>query len=168
MQATRPLLKIRPVNPGDRARVAEMYSRMSRASRYQRFLHPKPSIGDEELEFFTDIDHASHEALAAIDPRDGSFVGVARYARLSAGDGTADLAFEVVDEWQGRGIGTMLLRELLARAAANGMTDFIALTLHDNAPARALLKRAGFRVVEASHGVVELRRGAGAPLSLAA
>jgi ribosomal protein S18 acetylase RimI-like enzyme len=109
-----------------------------------------------------------HEALAAVDPRDGSFVGVARYAMLGGGSTTADLAFEVVDECQGRGIGSMLVRDLLARAAENGVTDFIALTLQDNAPARALLRGAGFRAVDSSHGIVELRRGQVPALSLAA
>jgi RimJ/RimL family protein N-acetyltransferase len=168
MQATRTLLHIRPVQRTDRARIAEMYGRLSRNSRYQRFLHPKPHITEDELTFFTDVDHSSHEALAAVDPADGSFVGVARYATLGGGDTTADLAIEVVDDWQGRGIGTMLVRDLLARAAENGVTDFIALTLSDNFAARSLLKRVGFRTVDSSHGIVELRRGQGAALSLAA
>jgi RimJ/RimL family protein N-acetyltransferase len=168
MKATCTLMRIRPVTREDRARLAEMYGRLSRDSRYQRFLHPKPHITDEELTFFTDVDHVRHEALAAVDPRDGSFVGVARYATLGGGATTADLAFEVVDEWQGRGIASMLLRHLLERAAENGITDFIALTLSDNGPARTLLKRAGFRIVDASHGILELRRGQPAALSLAA
>ena len=167
MQATSTLLRIRPVTREDRARLADMFERMSRASRYQRFLHPKPRLSDEELTFFTDVDHVRHEALAAVDPRDGSFVGVARYAML--GDGSAaDLAFEVVDDWQGLGVGTMLVRRLLARAEQNGIRDFIALTLSENAAARALLKRMGFRTVSSSHGITELRREECAAIELAA
>jgi RimJ/RimL family protein N-acetyltransferase len=158
MEATHTLFQIRPVTRKDRARFADMFERLSRHSRYQRFLHPKPRLSDEELEFFTDVDHVRHEALAAIDPADGSFVGVARYAVLGGDTETADLAFEVVDEWQGRRVGTTLVRALLERAAQNGVSDFIALTLSDNAPARKLLKRVGFRIVDSSHGVVELRR----------
>ena len=168
MEATCILLQIRPVTREDRGRVAEMYGRLSRDARYQRFLHPKPRITDDELTFFTDIDHVRHEALAAVDPRDGSFVGVARYATLGGSATTADLAFEVVDDWHGRGVASMLVRHLLARAADNGITDFIALTLADNGPARTILKRAGFRVVESSHGVVELRLGERSALGLAA
>src|SRR5215210_3761200 len=92
MEATHTLLHVRPVTREDRARVAEMYGRLSRTSRYQRFLHPKPHITDDELTFFTDVDHVRHEALAAVDPRDGSFVGIARYATLGGGATTADLA----------------------------------------------------------------------------
>jgi RimJ/RimL family protein N-acetyltransferase len=168
MDATCTLLRIRPVTPGDRGRLADMFERLSRDSRYQRFLHPKHRLSDEELDFFTDVDHLYHEALAAVDPTDGSFVGVARYATIGGGTETADVAFEVVDEWQGRGIGTMLVRRLLERAAENGVTDFIALTLSENAPARALLKRMGFRTVDSSHGIVEMRREDCAGLELVA
>jgi RimJ/RimL family protein N-acetyltransferase len=168
MLARLPQLHVRPIDRADRALLADAFERMSERSRYQRFLHPKPRLTEEELDFFTDIDHRAHEAVAAVDPRDGSLVGVARYATLGGDATTADLAFFVVDDWHGRGIATMLVRALLDRAEANGITSFIALTLSENAAARALLKRTGFRKVDSSHGVVEMRLELGAPLRLAA
>ena len=168
MQATRPHLILMPVTRFDRERIADLFERMSRESRYARFLHPKPRLSDEELDYFSDIDHRSHDALAAVDPQDGSFVGVARYATLDDEGTVADLAFEVADDWQGRGVGTMLLEGLLPRAEANGIERCIALTLSDNAPARALLARFGFRKVEATHGVTELRLELRAQLRVAA
>jgi len=63
---------------------------------------------------------------------------------------------------------TRLLRTLLPRAQANGINSLIALTLHDNAPARALLHGLGFRKVGASHGVAELTLSLHSPLALAA
>jgi RimJ/RimL family protein N-acetyltransferase len=168
MEANRTDLIIRPVTRGDRARIAAAFARLSRESRYQRFLHPKPRLSDEELDYFANVDGETHDALAAVDPRDGSFVGVARYAVLDDRVMSADLAFSVVDEWQGRGVATMLLGELLPRAAANGIERFVALTLHDNVPARALLRRYGFRKVDTSHGVAELHLAVHEPLSIAA
>jgi RimJ/RimL family protein N-acetyltransferase len=168
MPAPRTDLVLVPITRFDRERLADLFERMSRLSRYQRFLHPKTHLSDAELDYFTDIDHRSHDALAAVDPRDGSFAGVARYATLDDEGRTADLAFVVADEWHGRGVGTMLVEALVPRAHGNGVQRLIALTLSDNAPARALLKRFGFRKVGSSHGVAELHLELGAALRVAA
>jgi ribosomal protein S18 acetylase RimI-like enzyme len=132
---------IRAITAEDSARLADAFAGLSDRSRYQRFLSPKPRLSSAELRYLTDIDHRTHEALVAVDPSDGSLVGVARYAG---------------DAWQGRGIGTRLLRELVARAEANGISDLSATTLHDNPAARALLRRVGFRTRSISGGLVEL------------
>jgi RimJ/RimL family protein N-acetyltransferase len=168
MPASRPNIILMPVTRFDRERLADLFARMSRQTRYERFLHPKPDLTEDELTYFTDIDHRHHDALAAVDPRDGSFVGVARYAVADEDAMVADIAFAVVDDWQGRGIGTMLVHALLPRAAANGVNGFIALTLADNTRARSLLKRVGFRKVGSSHGVAELRLQLNGSLGLAA
>jgi RimJ/RimL family protein N-acetyltransferase len=142
---------IRAITAEDSARLADAFAGLSDRSRYQRFLSPKPRLSSAELRYLTDIDHRTHEALVAVDPSDGSLVGVARYA----GD-PADVAIVIADAWQGRGIGTRLLRELVARAEANGISDLSATTLHDNPAARALLRRVGFRTRSISGGLVEL------------
>jgi RimJ/RimL family protein N-acetyltransferase len=166
--ATTTDLVLVPVTRFDRERLLDLFGRMSRTTRYQRFLHPKPRLTDEELDYFTDIDHRTHDALAAVDPTDGSFVGVARYATYDDAGTCADLSFVVADEWQGRGVGTRLLDRLIPRAEENGITTFVALTLAENAASRALLKRFGFRRIASDHGVVELHRTVGAALRLAA
>jgi RimJ/RimL family protein N-acetyltransferase len=168
MQASRPPIILMPVTRFDRERLADLFARMSRQTRYERFLHPKPDLSEAELTYFTDIDHRNHDALAAVDPRDGSFVGVVRYAVADEDAMVADIAFAVADDWQGRGIGTTLLRALLPRAAASGVNGFIALTLAENARAHALLKRFGFRKVGSSYGVAELRLELQGALTLAA
>jgi RimJ/RimL family protein N-acetyltransferase len=161
-------LVLMPVTRFDRERLADLFARMSRESRYARFLHPKPRMTDAELDYFSDVDHRRHDALAAVDPRGGAFVGVARYATLDDAGTSADLAFEVADAWQGRGVATMLLGALIPRAEGNGVEHLIALTLSENVPARRLLARFGFRKVETSHGVTELRLQLQAHLRLAA
>ena len=58
----------------------------------------------------TDIDHVRHEAIAAVDQRDGSIVGIARYVRVTDRIGAADEAVEVADELHSMGIGTELAK----------------------------------------------------------
>jgi GNAT superfamily N-acetyltransferase len=104
-----------------------------------------------ELAFLTDIDHVTHEAIAAVDQRDGSIVGVARYVGVADRAGVADVAAEVADELQSMGVATELAGRLMERARANGLTLLTATTLWENRPARALLQRLGFRA-RASQG----------------
>ncbi len=149
-------IEVRPIRAADRDRLAATFERLSERSRYDRFLGPKPGLSAAELSYLTEIDHRSHEALAAIDPSDGAIVGVARYATPQGEPGTADMALCVVDLWQGQGIGTMLGRRLLARAAENGIARLTATTFADNRQARTVLRKLGFTTTAIGAGVVEL------------
>ena len=145
-------LGFRPLGSGDRDGVATLFARLSPESRYRRFLSPKPELTPRELAFLTDIDHIHHEAFAAVDQRDGSIVGVCRYAHCADREGVADVAGGVADELQNMGIGTALARRTVQRARDNGFALLTATTLRDNRPARALLRRFGFRA-HASDGI---------------
>jgi RimJ/RimL family protein N-acetyltransferase len=92
-----------------------------------------------------DIDHVHHDALAAVEGTDGSFVAAARYVQLPDQPDVADVAIEVADDLHRQGIGTALAIRTLERARANGITRVTAITLHDNARARALLRHLHFR-----------------------
>ena len=151
-----PLLHIRPITAADSARVAAAFADFSDRTRYQRFLAPKPRLSSAELRYLTDVDQRRHVALAAVDPADDAFVGIARYATEPGDHETADVAVVVADAWQGRGVGTRLMRELVARAAANGIARLTATTLQDNSAARELLRRVGFCTRSVSGGLAEL------------
>ncbi len=148
-----PRLLIRPVSGADRALLADLFERLSPQSRYLRFHTPTPRVDPSELVRLIEVDGRTHVTLAAVDPRDGSFAGVAQYA--PAGDGSTDVAFAVADEWQRRGVGTMLALALLRRAAANRRQRLVAMTLGENRAARALLKRIGFGVTSRGGGTVD-------------
>jgi RimJ/RimL family protein N-acetyltransferase len=90
------------------------------------------------------VDHVDHEAIAAVDQRDDSIVGVARCVRQRDSSRVADLAVEVVDELQNMGIGAALTKLVVRRARANEFALLTATTLWDNWPARALMRRVGF------------------------
>jgi GNAT superfamily N-acetyltransferase len=149
-------LRVRPIVPADREPLADAFDRLSDRSRRQRFLAPKPRLSARELDYLTDVDHVSHEALVAIDETSGDIVGVGRYATGSAGGAAADMALVVVDAWQRRGIGHGLAVRLVERARANGITRLTGTALADNLRVRSLLDRLGFRVRSVSAGVVEV------------
>ena len=90
------------------------------------------------LDHLTDIDHHDHEAFIALAPRSGEIVGVARCIRSPDAADTAELAVVVVDGWQRRGLGTVLVGELAARAAELGISHFTADILAENTPTLAL------------------------------
>lgn len=151
-----PGIRIRPLEPSDRPGVAALFKRLSPESRRQRFLGPKPALSERELTYLTTVDHRWHEALAAIDRRDGSIVGVARYVCVKGRPDAADGAIAVADEHQGRGIGAVLVRCLIARARVNGFSVLSATTLWENRRARAMLRGLGFQAIGSDGPAIEL------------
>jgi RimJ/RimL family protein N-acetyltransferase len=144
-------VKIRPIERHDRDRLRRLFMRLTPESRYRRYLSPKPTLSERELDHLLDVDHVHHEALAAVDQTDGSFVAAARYVQLPDQPDVADVAIEVADDLHKQGIGVALAIRTLDRARANGFTRVTATTLRDNRPARALLQRLHFRP-RSSHG----------------
>ena len=103
------------------------------------------------------VDHHDHEAILAIDPESGRTVGVARYVHDPKRRDSAEVAFAVLESWQGRGIGTALMRGLADRARVEGISRFTALMLAHNSPMRHLLAELGpIRVLSRDAGAVEL------------
>jgi RimJ/RimL family protein N-acetyltransferase len=137
---------IRPVRPEDAALLTDGFARLSARSRQTRFFTGKLRLSEAEVRFLTNIDHHNHEALGAVS-RDGSGVGVARYIRDPDERGSAEVAVTVVDEWQGRGLGSKLLALLSGRARAAGITRFTAVTAADNTAAKTLIVHAGGTLV---------------------
>jgi RimJ/RimL family protein N-acetyltransferase len=138
-------ISLRQVGADDRAGMAALFARLSPHSRYQRFFSPKHELTPRELTFFTDIDHLNHEAIAAVDQRNDSIVGVARYVRDPDRTDVAEVAVEVADSFQGMGIGIALGRLTIQQAQANGFALLTATTLWENRAARGLLRHHGFR-----------------------
>ncbi|HET6877827.1 MAG TPA: GNAT family N-acetyltransferase [Jatrophihabitans sp.] len=149
---------IRPVRPSDAELLAEGFTRLSPESRRFRFLAGKPQLSADELRRLTDVDHRDHEAVGALDPRDGRGVGVARFVRCADDPAAAEVAVTVVDAWHGRGVGTALMRRLVARANEEGITRFVALIAADNYAVLALLRSVGgeMRLTEHDGQTLEL------------
>jgi GNAT superfamily N-acetyltransferase len=130
-------LTIRLLRNGDTATVAALFERLGSHSRERRFCGAKPRLSDRELELLSRVD-ADHHVLVGYVDGDPEPVGIARLVR----DGrSAEVAFEVADAYQGRGIGRTLTRELAADARAAGITELQATVCGDNPPAVSLLSR---------------------------
>ena len=130
----------RPAPLADAPLLADGFARLSDRSRQLRFLTQKKELSPAELRYFTDVDHHDHEALGALDHADGRGVGIARYVRHADDAQAAEIAVTIIDDWQGRGLGTELVAQLSERARAEGIRRFTALVAADN-PAMAGLLR---------------------------
>lgn len=124
----------RPIRPSDRDRLAAGLTRLSPASRYLRFHADVDELTDEQLDYLTVVDHVDHEAIVAIDldRPDAPGVGVARYIREPYDPTVAEAAITVVDDYHGRGAGTLLLGALAGRARDNGVEVFRSYVLDGN------------------------------------
>ena len=134
---------IRPIEPGDASALREGFMHLDAGSRYQRFLTPIEYLTQPQLDYLPDVDHESHEALVAIDAATGDGIGVARFVREEERPSCADLAIVVVDDWHGRGVGTLLAERLVARAVAVGVKSFTARMWAGNDAARRLVEHVG-------------------------
>ena len=149
-------LEIRPIDAGDRERLADHFGRLSTKTRFKRFLGSVENLTERQLRHFTDVDHHGHEALVAVSA-DGEIEGVARYI-AAPGAAVAEVAVTIADEWQGRGVGSALLARLMGRARAEGIETFTATCFATNKEMLALFRELGSDVEELgrSQGVVEL------------
>jgi L-amino acid N-acyltransferase YncA len=135
---------VRPVVPADRQLFVDGFERFGMESRQSRFLGMKKKLTDQELDFLTKVDHERHEAIGALDPDTGAGLGVARMVREPDGRAnTAEAAVAVVDEWQGRGLGGVLLGRLVARARELGIDRFVAVLRTDNRAMLTLFQHTG-------------------------
>ncbi|MEA2136391.1 MAG: hypothetical protein QOC68_4300 [Solirubrobacteraceae bacterium] len=157
----------RAIHADDKPALLSFFDRLSAESRRRRFLGPKPRLTSRDLAFLTEIDHCSHVAVVAVD-REAAIVGVARYNAWSDRPGHAELAVAVIDEWHGRGLGSALTETLLAHARRTHVVALTGSTFSENTPARALLRRFGFRRVGASAGVSEYELSLGGAAALPA
>jgi GNAT superfamily N-acetyltransferase len=130
---------LRPITGDDKGLLEEAFAHLGPDSRYRRFLAVHDRLTARELQYFTEVDHVHHDAIVAIDASSGHGIGVARYIATRDDPQAAEVAFTVVDEWQGRGVGSALLHALVDRARANGIRRFVATVLSENTPMLELL-----------------------------
>src|SRR5215208_6775989 len=131
---------VRPIEPGDRRALVDAFERLSPETRYRRFFGPVNELSPRVLDHLTQVDHADHEALVAVD-RAGAIVAVARFVRTAPAE--AEPAVVVADDWQRRGLGGRLLCLLARRARQEGIAVFRAPVLARNRDAIALFRRLG-------------------------
>jgi GNAT superfamily N-acetyltransferase len=134
---------LRPIAGDDKGLLIDAFDHLGPESRYRRFLGAHDRLSARELQYFTELDHIRHEAIVALDASTGHGIGVARYITTPHDLQAAEVAFTVVDEWQGRGVGSALLHALVDRARENGVCRFVATVLSENRPMFELLHELG-------------------------
>lgn len=151
-------VRVRPIEPEDRDRLRLGLHRLSAASRYHRFLAPVSELSDEQLRRLTAIDHVNHLAWIALDPSASGepALGVARCIRFPDHPTMAEVAVTVLDAYQGRGLGTLLLGLLSQAAAAQGIRTFRAYVHGDNEAMLRIFQDLGASVGMADGGVCQL------------
>jgi len=146
---------IRQVRSTDAPLLADGFARLSPRSRWTRFLGTKTTLSAAELRYFTEVDHHDHEAIGALSAADGRGVGIARYIRDANDPQAAEIAVTVVDDWQGRGLGTELLSRLSGRARHSDIQRFTALVAAENVAVAGLARKLGACLVGRGPGTVE-------------
>lgn len=147
-------IKIRALCPDDRADMLAAIARTSMQSLQRRFFAPKKGFSELEMAFFLDIDFESHVALVAQIDEAGrpAIVGGGRYIVVQPG--RAEIAFVVIDAYQGQGIGTILMRHLAILARDAGLKELIAEVLPENSAMLKLFKKFGFKTTSQSSSQV--------------
>ena len=127
-------VEIRALTPDDEAALVAAVARTSAESLRRRFFAPKRVFTDRETAFFLNVDFVNHVSLVAVVEEGGSpmIAGGGRYIVIRPGE--AEIAFAVVDQYQGRGIGAALMRHLAAIAREAGLRQLVAEVLPDNIP----------------------------------
>jgi GNAT superfamily N-acetyltransferase len=137
------LVRVRPVTRDDRERLRNGFARLSAESKYRRFLAAPATLSESTLDYLTGTDGWNHLAIGAelaAPGADTSYgLGIARFVRLDEDPSKAEAAVAVIDEMQHRGLGRLLLRELICTARQRGVTTFVCHVLPSNEPVKTML-----------------------------
>ena len=157
-------IEIRALRPDDRTDLIEAVERSSSQSLYRRFLGAKRHFSEQEIAFFTNVDFVNHVALVAIIKEEDRPIIIAGGRYVVWQPGKAEVAFVVIDSYQGRGVGTALMRHLVAIAREAGLRELTAEVLSDNNPMLKVFEKSGLRLNRkpegaVTHLVLELNEG---------
>lgn len=146
--------RIRPVRPEDREALAGLHERLSKRSRYLRYFTRRPRLPELELDRATRVDYAEHMGFVAFDG--DTLIGYACYHARPVG-GAAEVAFQIQDGQQGRGLGTLFLEHLAAYAREHGFHRLAATVLPENRKMLEVFRDAGYpKTSHFDSGVIEV------------
>lgn len=140
------LAHVRPILPSDGPGVHKFHDGQSEESIYMRFFAPIKHLSDADVHRFTHVDHDERVALVALVADD--IIGIARYDRLDDRS-IAEVAFNISDHYQGKGVGSVMLEHLAAIASEEGVTQFVADVLPQNRKMMKVFVDAGYEVSHA-------------------
>src|SRR5882757_1957772 len=137
-------IEIRALRRDDEADMLAAIGKASAQSLQRRFFVMKRHFSDKERAFFLDVDFKNHVAIVALTDEAGRklIVGGGRYIVFEPG--RAEMAFVVIDTWQGRGVGSILMRHLIKIASDAGLKELTAEVLPENAAMIKVFRKFGF------------------------
>ena len=138
-------IQVRALRPQDRESLLSAVARTSTTSLYRRFFRVKRQFSEKEIAFFVNVDFAKHVALVVVADEGGAQRIIAGGRYVVEEPGAAEVAFVVIDEYQGHGIGSALMRHLTAIARDASLKQLIAHVLPDNAGMLKIFEKCGLR-----------------------
>ncbi|WP_156250490.1 GNAT family N-acetyltransferase [Pseudactinotalea terrae] len=152
-------MHIRPIAPDDADALQSFHRAQSAQSTYFRFFAPMEQLSTRDLERFTNVDHDQRVALVLVQPGEehDQILAVGRFDRLEPDGDVAEVAFNVADAAQGRGLGSILLEHLAAAGREIGIRRFSADVLPSNSRMLRVFTDAGYDTSqELADGIVEV------------
>ncbi|MFE5340791.1 GNAT family N-acetyltransferase [Isoptericola sp. NPDC056578] len=144
-------MHVRPLRPDDADAIQRFQEAQSERSAYFRFFAPVRRLTDRELNRLTHLDQRDRVALVAVRPGADDagrpredVLGVARYDKVTPTE--AEVAFNIADAMQGKGLGSVLLEHVAAAARERGVRRFTADVLPQNSSMLAVFRDAGYAV----------------------
>lgn len=137
---------LRPIRPDDAPRLQEGFARLSQQSIYMRFLQAANALSDEQAQHLATVDYVEHMALVGAIQEDGieRLVAVARYGTIQGDEpGLAEAGVIVRDDYQGQGLGKMLMKRLLQYGRKHGVRKLVAAVHASNAPIQRFITKSG-------------------------
>ena len=151
---------IRPIRADDKRFLEDGLRQLSDESVHRRFLSPKRSFSRSELRYLTEVDGRDHVALVAEYPGEPvrRLIAVGRFIRLPDDPAAAEAAIVVADDFQQRGVGSLMAERLAASARSLDIERFTATMASDNVPAQRLMRHltAHLEAQHAGAGVSQL------------
>jgi len=148
-------VNIRPMHPTDEPRVKALIYALSQQTIYYRFMSHLKRVPQRQIQNFVYVDHRNDVAICVTVPEawGEEIIAIGRYY-LDPRTNRAEVAFVVRDEWQGRGLGSFLLRYLATIARRNGVAGFTAEVLTENRAMQAVMHKTPFKVRSRVDGAV--------------
>ena len=142
----------------DREAFLKAFSKLSDKTKQFRFLTSYPNLSEKEVDYLLQTDKKNHVALCAYHTKNGEDIGigVTRYIRSLKNPTIAEVAITIVDEFQGMGIGKLLIQEVMDYAIKDGIKKFIANAYYFNNMILNIISKYPYEITSSNDGILSI------------
>ena len=148
------MVHLRPIRPSDGEQAVAFRKKLSTQSLYERFLGYVPKVSQKLIKRLTEIDLSREIAIVAEIEQEGQREGIAIARLAREKPGTGEFAIIIADDWQGRGLGTLMTEYIIELAPKLGYKKLIAFVFASNGVMLHILKQKGFQLKRADEATV--------------